>query len=830
MKLRKFLSFLLMLSFSVLGTAAEISGLVTTRDGSPLPFVNIYQAGTTNGTTSNHEGLYTLEIPSGKHLIVFQYIGYKEKVETILVEENAITLHVQLEEESIELASITINADAEDPAYAVIRKAIEKRKYYRDMVQSFSCDAYIKGNQKLLDAPEKIMGQEIGDIGGVLDSNRQGILYLSESLARIHFQRPKQYKEEMISSKVSGDANGFSFNQARMMYISLYENQWDLNGIFRPIISPIANNALLFYKYKLIGTFYDKEGRLVNKIEVIPKRELDPVYHGHIYIIENLWNIHSTELMLTKDATKFELVDTFHLKQLNINIQDSIWVQLSQTVNSSTKQLGFDLVGFFTGNFSNYKINPTFDDKFFDGEVFRVLDSANLKSLAYWNLLRPVPLTEEESEDYVRKDSLEEVWHSKEYLDSMDRKDNRFKLRHVLLGYQYNRSYKKKYFSIQAPLNTLHFNTVQGWNLSLKTKYKKEYDDYQAKWWEISSSLNYGFAEKRPRATLAGRYNFNNIKFSRIGFAGGLAIQQFMNQVPLSPYLNDLYSLFVRENHMKLYEKLFGKAHFRYELFNGLILSTSLEFAKRRPLVNHSNYSFLDKKDKDYEANDPLTPENVGIPFFDEHNAFIYALTLRYKIKQKYISYPYRKITLSSPYPVFWLSYKKAIPVGGNSANFDHLSLRIWQKLDLKLLGTSRFNIEGGVFLTKKEIPFVDYKHFNGNETVLAAYNNYYRSFQMMPYHTYSGTSPYLQVHYDHHFDGFIWNKIPFLKKLGFTTVGGVHYLYSQDKGNYLEFNVGIDDIGWKLFRYIRVDFVTALLGVNSPKSGVVVGINLPVN
>ena len=63
-------------------------------------------------------------------------------------------------------------------------------------------------------------------------------------------------------------------------------------------------------------------------------------------------------------------------------------------------------------------------------------------------------------------------------------------------------------------------------------------------------------------------------------------------------------------------------------------------------------------------------------------------------------------------------------------------------------------------------------------------------------------------MHLQHDFNGYIWNKIPGLKALGFEFVTGAHFLYTPEQLPYMEFNLGIDRIGWKLFRILRADFV----------------------
>ena len=86
----------------------------------------------------------------------------------------------------------------------------------------------------------------------------------------------------------------------------------------------------------------------------------------------------------------------------------------------SFKVFGFKISGYFTGVYSNYELDVQFDDKFFNNEVFKVNEDSNEKLLSYWDSIRPIPLTVEEEVDYVKKDSLEKIWESKEFMDSID--------------------------------------------------------------------------------------------------------------------------------------------------------------------------------------------------------------------------------------------------------------------------------------------------------------------------------------------------------------------------------------------------------------------------
>ncbi|HTJ51425.1 MAG TPA: TonB-dependent receptor [Cyclobacteriaceae bacterium] len=54
-----------------------VSGTVLDETGQPVPGVSILEKGTTNGTTSDTGGKYTLSLSSGSSVLVFSFIGYK---------------------------------------------------------------------------------------------------------------------------------------------------------------------------------------------------------------------------------------------------------------------------------------------------------------------------------------------------------------------------------------------------------------------------------------------------------------------------------------------------------------------------------------------------------------------------------------------------------------------------------------------------------------------------------------------------------------------------------------------------------------------------------
>ncbi|RMF22746.1 MAG: carboxypeptidase-like regulatory domain-containing protein, partial [Bacteroidetes bacterium] len=561
------------------------------------------------GTTTNLEGSYELPLEPGTHRVVFQYVGYRPQVREVRVGGVPLRLDVQLAPEVVSLREVEVRAGAEDPAYEIMRRAIARRRHYRELVRSFACDVYIKGTVKILDAPETILGQEVGDLDGSLDSNRQGIVYLSESEARWFFQQPDRYREIMVSSKVSGDDQGFSFNSASDLNLNLYDEHIPFG---RQVLSPLADNAFNYYRFRLEGTIVNEDGSWLYKIHMRPKRPEDPVMQGYLYIVDSLYLVQGLDAFLTGRAMNWEVFDTLYVHQVHVPVRPpEVWRVFSQNYRVRGGVFGFRFEGHFAAVYSNYAIDTTFAPGFFGNELLTVQPEANEKDLTYWDSIRPVPLTHEERVDYVRKDSIARVRRSKPYLDSLDRVNNRLEPLEILLGYTWRNSFKRRSWTYASPLASLQFSTVQGFYGNFDLSFRQNLDAQAHRWWRLNTVLNYGLSEKKLRNAWKFTYHFNQTHFARLELEGGTAVAQFNPEEPISLSQNTFFSLTFRRNHIRLFDKTFARIAYRRELANGLLLRSALEWSRRRPLPTHSGFSYFYRDSRTFADN---TPDPLALP------------------------------------------------------------------------------------------------------------------------------------------------------------------------------------------------------------------------
>jgi hypothetical protein len=795
----------------------SVSGTVIDDTGKPVPFASILIRNTTKGTSANGDGAYTINLAAGQHELLFKAVGYQQEIKKITVTGNT-TLDVKLSIASYQLNDVIVHAGGEDPAYGIIRKAIRKRKTYLNEIDAYTADVYLKGLQKLLAAPKKFLGRDINEIGREigLDSNRQGIVYLSESQSKLSFIKPGQVHEEMISSKVSGSNRAFSFNRASDIKVNLYENfqYWDQLSN-RPLISPIADNALNFYNYKLLGSIVEN-GETINKIQLIPKHAFEPVFSGVIYIVEDSWRIHSFDITINKSAN-LNIVDTLKVKEQYMPVGNKAWMPASVRFEFIGGLFGFKFGGYFIAVYSNYDINPALDKKQF-AEVLLVPKGVNKKDSTYWQQERPVPLTLEESTDYQKKAILAAKRESKPYLDSLDKVFNKLTPGKVLFtGMLHRNRYDKEYLYLNPIIPSFQYNTVEGLVINYGASFIKQIDSTTNKYLRLGGNVRYGFADRlfhaNANATIpVGQFN--------LGLSGGTGVYDLNNLGPIDALSNTFSTLFGRRNLEKLYEKQFGQASLSGRIIDGWVGSISTEYANRKWLPNTSFYSF-GKRDKVFTSNNPYTP-NVDEPLFPENQALTINIRTSYNFSNKYVTYPSGRYYLPSDYPKLELSYTKGIKnIFGSDVDYDLLSLSLSkEELGMGKFGKANFYLGVGKFLNARQLYYTDYAHFLGSDAF--AYHVTTNRFILLNIYNYSTPDKYFEAHYEQNFHGYILNNIPLIRKLKLQEIVDFNFLANPTVHNYYEAAVGVQYLN------LRVMYVTSFKDGSHLNSGVRLGILLP--
>ena len=827
--------FIIILCFVVLAAnATKILGTVTDEKGAILPYASVFVKGTSRGTTTNNLGHYVLELEAGRYTIVCQYVGYTRQEKQVTLKGETITLSFQLSVQLTTMKEVVVNAGGEDPAYEIIRHAIKKRKDYQAPLDSFTCEAYIKTLVKTRRLPAKVFGKKLQDQDrrdmGV-DSVGKGIIYLSESLTKIAFKKPDHIKLEVLSGRESG-TSGFGFNFPT--FINFYDNNVSifisqLNP--RGFVSPIADGALGYYRYKYLGSFFE-DGKEINQIQVIPRRKFEPLFTGTINITEGDWRIHSLDLFLVKEM-QLEILDTLSIKQIQVPITPDVWRTKDQVVNFTFNKFGIDATGNFLNVYNKYDIAPQFRKKYFNNVVVKYDTAVNKKTKAYWDSVRPVQLAPEEATDYKTKDSLfkkqRDSSRSRRVMDSL-----RGRQSHInFLGIVWS-GFSRSNFNPDHPLSitwqpllpNLQYNTVEGVAVNLEATIAKRFPATKRSF-SFTPHIRYGFSNTHLNAWATVAYSKRSFDWDPNGgssgrsswsLAGGKRINQFNKAQPISPLVNAFYTLFIRENYMKLYENYFGELTYSRRMDNGLRLSAGLLYEDRLPLENTTDFSFFGGRQKLFTPNYPY--EKLSGPF-PRHQAFIASFSAQFKPGQKFIEFPNNKIPIGSKYPTLSFNYQKGIGgLFGSEVNFDRWKFSIGDEVNFKLRGLMKYSFSVGGFFNTNTVFIQDYQHFNGNQTIFAS--QYLNSFQIAPYYENSTTAAFYTVgHLEHHFNGMITNKLPGFRRLKWNLVAGSNAFYVNQSNNYIEVFGGLENI----FKLIRIDLVGSYLNGRNGQLGLRFGL-----
>jgi hypothetical protein len=659
------IGFLLLTLSSATSFSQTVSGVVRDDKGNPLPNASVYIKDRKGGTSCNSEGKYFLHLSPGNYTLICQHVGYRRESKNITVADKDINLDFVISLVDFTMEEVIVRS-GDNPANDIIKNAIRMRPFYQKQLDKFICEVYTKGQMRLRDYPNKIFGQKI-DFGDG-DTSKNKIIYLSETISTYSVRKPNDSKIEVHSSKVSGNSN--SYGLAAPQFYSMYDNNVQIGTSLNPrgFISPIADNAKNYYKYKYEGVFFE-DGKQISRVKVTPKRKYEPLFTGYINIVENDWRIHSLKLQLTK-ASQMEYLDSLTIEQLYIPYNDSVWVIHNQVMYPFIKLLGIDAYGSFVNIYSKFDADPVFKKNYFDNTILKYTDSANRKTEDFWDDTRPMKLLDEEAKDYKKKDSLEQLSKNPTYLDSMDRQRNKITVMNILLtGQTISKEKKRETYYFRSLTEQVSYNIVEGLTVNASGTYTKRLDSTVGRRsLRITPTLRYGFSNHHFNAWISSTYTFGKKYVSSISLSGGKRVFQFNNASPIGPRNNTLATLFGRRNLLKLYEAWYMRGSFTKGIGEGLTWSMGFEYQDRMPLENTTDYSW-GKRSRVLLLNHPY--ELANIPF-RKHQAFVTSLAISYQPGQYYIELPDARFSVGSKYPTFELLYSKGVEnIFSSDVDFD---------------------------------------------------------------------------------------------------------------------------------------------------------------
>jgi hypothetical protein len=98
---------------------------------------------------------------------------------------------------------------------------------------------------------------------------------------------------------------------------------------------------------------------------------------------------------------------------------------------------------------------------------------------------------------------------------------------------------------------------------------------------------------------------------------------------------------------------------------------------------------------------------------------------------------------------------------------------------------------------------------FAGDDPSFTLASPYMEAFQLMPFYQFSNAADlYGEVHVEYNLQGLLSNKIPGLRQAKWYFILGTNTFYADKNLWYSEAFVSLDNLGYKQFRILRLDFI----------------------
>jgi len=829
---RLFLLLLFFLQPLAFAQAGGVRGVVKNGKGELLPFASIIVKGTSIGTVANDEGRYEINLQPGSYEIQFQFLGHKTTSRPVQIGADFQTLDVTLEEVAVNLAEVKVGQGKEDPAYTIMRKAISTARFHQLEVATWSARTYVKGTFRITDVPFLAKGL-------LKKANMQvGTTYVLESINELTFKQPNTVRERVLSIRSNlPPGTQPSINFARF---SFYNPQ------LGDIISPLSPRAFGFYRFEYQG-FFEEAGKTVNKIRVVPRSRGQNVLDGTLNIVDGTWSIHSLSFNYT-DENGFN----YAIRQLLTPIQN-VWMPVSSEISLKASYLGAKGEGRYVTSLRNYQVTvnpkyhqvPTVIDEKTDKEEAVALKSQKvspkaplaqkqvtrkqLKQLAremekedrterrqrgedvavvrdysfdidslartrpapFWENERQVPLTDIEVKGYAQADSLYRARQAQIKRDSI-KNTPKFRFPHLLTGHTYNYGQRTetewypRSLTFESPLMGLtkldFFNSVEGYVLKSRLDFTQRIRRFTR--WNAGLNGRFSFARQRLNGGLNVGYTSPTQSFS---LSAGRNVFQFNAANPISEGVNTIYSLLLDRNYLKLYEKNFLTLNGFRRLSDKVSVGANLSFERRFRLENNILEGWRNLPERAFTSNDPVNLELADNTTFPTHSATILNLSLTYRPFARAAIFNGQRFSINNNSPVFTLRHRS----GYGGTRFNQAELTVNDELRVGK-GTLRYLARGGMFYGEKPRYLMDFKHFNGNQTIFQ--NEGLENFRLLDYYTYSTASTYAQAHADYAFRKFLLTQIPALQLAGLRENVFVNSMFTQNT-NLFEVGYGFSGI-----------------------------------
>lgn len=795
---------LLLFHLECTAQSTRVRGRVTDADtGEPLMGVSAVFRDTYTGISTDMEGGYVLETRDSVAVLDFSLLGY-EPASAEVVRGAFNLIDVALKPSSVGIDDIVV-IPGENPALPILR-GVSRNKPRNDpeRMQQWRCATYTKMELDLSNMrtgfKSKALQRNFGFVFDNVDTSAvTGKPYLpvmiTESTADIYHRRSPSLDREVIrASRISGIEQDYALSQfTGQLYadVNFYDNYIDLFNV--RFASPLSDHGTMYYKYFLVDSM-NVDGRKIYKIRYHPKARSVPVFDGEVNIDSATYALYSARAAMASG------VDVNWLRHLVIEnenrpVGDSLWFRTSDRMfadfsiarSDSSKLLSF--LGRREVTYTEVEIGAEIPEDIDRSDRNVIYNDYVLKNDDdYWERVRPYALSDRERTTYAMVDSIKRVPMFNDIYTVLNA---------VVGGY-----YEAGSIGWGPYYKIFSFNRLEGARFQMGVRTT----DLFSRRLRLSAYAAYGTKDGMFKGGGKVEVMFHNQLKRKLTASFRHDAVQLGASVNAFSESNIMSSLLSRgnKNRLSIVDELeVGYDHeWRQGIMTGIGLSVrSIDANRYVPMLRA----------------DSSRMRSIQTAALD--------LSARISFKETMMRRYFDSYSLGSKYPIIALNATFGLKgLMNNDFSYARLEANIRYRLNIPPLGSSHLTINGGRIFGR--VPYPLLKLHEGNGTYF--YDKY--AFSCMQFYEFASDA-WVGFYYEHHFKGFLFGRMPLLKKLKWREVvlfKGVYGRLSRkndgsDPSNgavllfpaglesvrkpYLEAGVGIENI----LKVLRVDAVWRL-------------------
>lgn len=820
------LRYVCLISLLLFLVAAEAQNTVVTgrvtdvATGEAMPYVNVsanVRGHATIGATSDLEGQFRVQAPIYFDTITLQFVGYAPAKVAVKphVTQNIV---VELQPQDFVLKTVDVTGKRtrytrrNNPAVELMEQVIARKDSNGLQRQDYyQYRSHEKTELSLLGVNDSLRYKKgFRRLGFLFDNIQTSSLsgkpympvYFMENLNEHHYRKNPLCERRMLTGQkeikfskfIEPQTVEFALHEVFGDEINVYDNY--IHILSNQVMSPMADFATRFYHYYLNDTLFYR-GDTCIRISFTPANLRDVGFSGN--------------LLVTKDQR--HALRRIHLEvpmQSNINFVDNMEINQrydlvdSQLVLTENKEVmegslyGMKMHARKELNYADYSFGAPMPEEFYTlNDVTTRMEGYNKRTSIWWGENRIAPLTKSEANIYDVPTQLNEITTYRVAMNTL----MAFVAGYVDMG-------KWDYGPVE---NTLSWNDVEGIRLRVGAKTNIKLHPH----WFASGFLAYGTKDQAWKYNAEVMYNFADKLYHQWEFPANLLTVgvEHNTEIPgqifkMGTYDRLTLSLNRGTTDMMVMNHRYYAEYWR-ETMSQLSTRLRVEHRKMTPLASlEGNFT-------------PITTATASVD-------------VRYARNEKFYQSQRWRTTLNSVLPIIELNAAYNAPFLGSDYGFGRLQATLMKRSYLWSFGYADITLQGGTIFCKAAYPLLFVHQANQNW----AYQE--EAFSMMNYFEFV-SDHYLQALLDYNFNGYIFNRIPLIRRLGWREVFAVKCLwgdiskknapgtddlpdfvkdsngnyrsYTLADGPYIEGNIGIDNI----FKVLRVDLVHRFTYLDHP-------------